>query len=331
MGNGSKERNTAEKAVGDVLEKLKELGAKELLSYAIFNEEEEAKYYSELAELTGRTSVRALFIKMSEDSKDHEMALRRLFEKLFPGETPVRVEIPPIEAAPFVPVLRGIEDYTEALRYCMESELLAKRVYQRLAEIVEDDETRELAIVLASMEQEHYEELMRVYELLRDLEAKRIQPRELEPGGYLFTDNKKAKYFLLDFLGWDRVLFALVREMPDEFMKMFSGRYSDVLWISKVESEEFKRVIRPEGVLELKKKLAGFLRESRKKGKSGVIFIENIGYLAIETDPSKLFDMLFYLRDVAVLKGGYVIVTAIREAFERREWAILTSEFEVIS
>ncbi|WP_367884841.1 ferritin family protein [Thermococcus sp. JCM 11816] len=81
--------------MNEIIERLKRLSPKELLSYAIFNEEDEAKYYAELAEKAKRKSVRALFKKMSRESKGHELLLRRTFERLFPGEEPVKVDVPP--------------------------------------------------------------------------------------------------------------------------------------------------------------------------------------------------------------------------------------------
>lgn len=319
------------RVVQEFVEKLGKLSAKELLSYAIKNEREEAEYYSELAGKVRKLSVRALFAKMSDDSRAHEKALLRIFEKLFPGENPLDVDIPPVEVLPFYEKMESVESYLEALRYCMLSELLAKSVYEGLASVAPDEDTKELAMALAVMEGEHYSEIKRVYELLVDMAKKKVKPETLESGAYLFTEAGKARYFLLDFMGWDKRLFAIVRENPLEFAEMFAGKMEELLWVTKVGElgeNAGVTVVSPQDVLGLRKRIARFFEGSEKKG---VVLVENLGYLSLELGFKRVMDFVLYIKDLAILHGGYLLVTAVPEAFERREWAVITSELELIS
>ncbi|WP_297510973.1 DUF835 domain-containing protein [Thermococcus sp.] len=312
--------------MNEIVEKLKVATPKELLSYAIMNEEAEVEYYSKLAEKAKKPSVKLVFRRMSEESEKHACLLKRLFKKLFPGEEPVKVEIPPVEVYPFYPKFESVEDYFEALEYCMESELFAKRTYELLATTAEDARVRELAMNLAAMEQEHYEELRKVYELLRTLVEKGLLPETLKPGGYLFTDDLKARYFVLELAEAGVKVKALLRQRPcGAFREILKAM--EVLWITKVEGESS---VKPSQVPRLKKELSAFLKETGEKGQKGAVFIENLGYLTVELGFRKAMDFVLYLKDSALLHRGYIIVTANPNAFEKREWALLTSELMLI-
>ncbi|WP_457741848.1 DUF835 domain-containing protein [Thermococcus sp.] len=308
-----------------VIERLKKASPKELLSYAIRNEVEEAKYYARLASRAKRLSVKALFLKMSEESREHEAALRDLFRKLFPGEKPLIVELPPVEVAPLYPKFASVEDYITALEYCMESELFAKRTYELLGEVAENKEVRELALSLAAMEEEHYQEIKKVYELIKAMSEKNIAPSNIRPGGYLFTDNVKAKYFLIDIVSRGFPLKALIRENPEKFLEGLSGNV-EVVWITKTKG---KNSVSPSELSSMSGELLKFLEENSERG--SVLFLQNLGYIALELGFREMMDFLLYLKDSAVLHNGYLIATAVPEAFDKKEWAILTSELELIS
>jgi len=323
------ETKNIEELAKDFVGRLKFLSPKELLSYAIKNEEEEAEYYSRLASISKRLSVRILFLKMSEESREHEKVLRNLFEKLFPGEKPVEVDIPAVEVLPVYDELKGSKSYIEALQACMKSELLAKTVYELLSQTVEDDEVREIAMALAAMEERHYEELRKVYELILDMDRRRLTPRSLKPGAYLFTDREKAHYFLVDFVDWSKRLYAIVRDNPCELDEKLSGRIEKIVWVTKVDEEGPFEVISPKEISVLRKDLSRFFK--RLGDNKGVVFIENLGYMVFELGFTDMMDFVLYVKDLAIINDGYLIVTAIPEAFEKKEWAILTSELELIS
>ncbi|WP_297548010.1 DUF835 domain-containing protein [Thermococcus sp.] len=311
----------------EIVNRLKNLSAKELLSYAIFNEEEEAKYYAELARRAKRRSVKVLFEKMSEESKLHENTLRNLFDRLFPNEEPVKVDIPPVEVYPFYPKFENAKDYASALRYCMESELFAKQTYELLASVARDEKVRELALSLMIMEQKHYEEIKSVSELIEAFEHRRSSPWELDSGAYLLTDDVKARYFLLDFLDEPKRLLALVRDNPRKFSE-FIEDCGKVLWITKAEVEN---AVPPELLPDVRGEIAHFFKECASKERRGVVFIQNLSYLVTQLGFRETLDFVLYIKDLAILNEGYLIATAIPDAFEKREWAILTSELELIS
>ncbi|WP_258084098.1 DUF835 domain-containing protein [Thermococcus thermotolerans] len=312
----------------DIVEALKNKSPKELLSYAIFNEREEAKYYSNLAAKVDRASVKALFLKMSEDSKGHHDWLYRLFKKMYPDEEPVKVDAPPVEVAPFYPEFESVEDYISALKYCMESELFAKKTYELLAKVATDEESRAFALNLAAMEEDHYQSLRKMYELILSLEEQEILPEKLGPGGYLFTDELKAKYFIIDLMKSGVLLSAAVREKPEKFLEMFDGASIRVVWITKTEVEDS---IRPDEIPILKKRFCRFLKETSEKGETGAVFLQNLGYLALELGFRNMMDVVLYLKDCALLHDGYILATAVEDAFSPREWALLTSELRKIS
>ncbi|NJE53712.1 DUF835 domain-containing protein [Thermococcus sp. 21S9] len=311
----------------EIVNRLKNLSVKELLSYAIFSERDEAKYYAELAEKAKRKSVKVLFRKMSEESKNHEKILMELFERLFPGEEPVEVDAPPVEVYPFYPNFDDAGDYTSALKYCMESELFAKQTYELLASVTRDDEVRKLALDLAAMEQGHYEEIKRVYDLMKALERRHASPWELDSGAYLLTDDVKARYFLLDFLDEPKTLLALVRENPRKFSEFIEG-HGKVIWVTKTDVEG---AIPPELLPDMRNELSRFFRDSTAKGQRGAVFLQNLSYLVSQLGFRETLDFVLYLKDLAIVNDGYLIVTAVPEAFEKKEWAILTSELELIS
>ncbi|ASJ11086.1 rubrerythrin [Thermococcus sp. P6] len=311
------------KIMEEIVEKLRDRSPKELLSYAIFNERDEVNYYRKLAEKARKASIKALFIKMSEESKNHHDWLYDLFKKLYPSEEPVKVDAPPVEVEPFYPEFETVEDYISALEYCMESELFAKKTYELLAEVSMDEETRAFALSLAIMEEEHYREIRRMYELMLSLREENIQPSSLEPGGYLFTDETKARYFLIDLASAGVKLYALIREDPERFLKPFKGSEVRVLWLTNIKAPG---AVPPEGLPVLKKDLCRFIAES-----GGAVFIQNLGYVASELGFRDTMDLVIYLKDCAILHRGYLIATALEEAFERREWALITSELRRIS
>jgi len=310
----------------ETIRRLSSLTPKELLGYAIEMEDSEARTYSRLAEVVERLSLRALFIKMSTECRNHERGLRALFQQLYPGEDVPKVDVPTVEA---FEIPEDRTDYLGILECCMASELLSKRTYESLASVATDEEVRKLALALERIEEGHYEELKTVHELMTALEERGINPRDLKPGSYLFTDSKKARYFLMDFLGWDRSVFALIHENPRCFLDMFSGRVSQVLWVSKIRADYKVETIHPIDVPRVKKRIKQFVDEFT--GGRGVVLVENLGYLATELGFRGMFDFVLYLKDLVTLNGCYLIATAFPDAFEKREWNLLTSELELIS
>lgn len=298
------------------------------MSYAIFNEEEEAKFYADLAEKVSRPSVKALFRRMSEESKVHELLLRKLFSKYFPGEEPVKVDVPPVEVVPFISKFESIEDYLEGLRYCMESELFAKRTYVLLSQVAENEGVRMVANELASIEQNHYEEIKAVYELVKTFRDREMLPESLKSGAYLITNESVGKYLILDLIDENKKLKLFVRENPEIFRRLIGENPNvEITWIAKVNAPN---TISPTETHVLKKDIESFFEKVTKEGKKGVVFIQNVAYLVANLGFKETVDLLLHAKDLAVYYGGYLIITANPEVFEKTEWALLKLEFEVL-
>ncbi|WP_367884474.1 ferritin family protein [Thermococcus sp. JCM 11816] len=58
------------------------------------------------------------------------------------------------------------------LQLAMESELLAKRIYERLAEEEKMEELKKIYLSLAAVEGSHYERLKGEFEILKELKEK---------------------------------------------------------------------------------------------------------------------------------------------------------------
>jgi len=319
------DRERLENYLSEVVDKLKSLSFKEALSYAIFNEEDEAKYYAELAQKAKRPSVRALFLQMSDESLEHKERLYSLFKKVFPDEEPVKIDAPPVEVAPFYPEFEKVEDYLHALEYCMESELFAKRTYEILSTKAEDEEARALFAQLALMEEEHYERIRKVYELVSKMKRRKISLEALEPGGYLFEDRAKARYTFLDVIGEDRGL-VITREHPKK-IRSWMKIDVPVLWLSESAMKmSGVRTLPPKLLLDKAEDIAECVSSENLRA----VLLESAEYLLLETTEKDLIKFLLDLRDLAIERGFYLIVSAEKEAFTPTSWAILRANMEKI-
>ena len=319
------DKKRLEEYLAEVVERLKSLSFKEALSYAILNEEDEAKYYAELSQKAKRPSVKALFLQMSDESLQHRERLYQLFKKIFPGEEPVKVDAPPVEVAPFYPEFEKAEDYLDALEYCMESELFAKRTYEILSTKAEDEDTRTLFAQLALMERDHYERIKKVYELIKRMKQKRLSPELLEPGGYLFEDRSKARYLFLDIVS-DKKGLVITREHPRR-LRSWMKMNIPVLWLSNsiIKIRDVK--VLPPGMLLTK---ADDIAECVEMENFKAVLLEGVEYLLLDTSEDNLIKFLLDLRDLAIEKEFYLIISAEKEAFTPTGWAILKANMESV-
>ena len=154
--------------VVEILEEIRKLDERELLSYWIRGEYEEAKVYSQLAErareLGFPEGAVSTFERLSSDSRAHGDDLYRVYREKY-GDELVRVDVPNVEATHVVGRFWKIEDLSDVLRNAMDAEKLAETIYRRLAEEAEGS-LRELYLKLAEVEKGHYEALKREYEKL---------------------------------------------------------------------------------------------------------------------------------------------------------------------
>ncbi|CAB49963.1 ferritin family protein [Pyrococcus abyssi] len=305
-----------------IVKKLKDLSPKEILSYAIFNEEAEIRYYRELAKRSERESVRVLFLQMADESQEHHDRLYKLFKELYPNEEPVEVDAPPVEVAPFYPKFETVDDYLEALEYCMESELFAKETYEVLALKATNEDARVLFAQLAEMENDHYLRLKKLYNLLTSFKQKKILPEDLEPGGYLLSDRTKARYLFLDMLSKSKEAYLFTRENPEKVKEWLKRDDINIIWVTNLPG---KGRISPRMLIEPESVLCEIL-----KAGNVVVLLENLEILVLITDFRKLFECISRLRDIAISSGSYLIVHAKKEAVGEREWALLESELAPI-
>ncbi|WP_297489747.1 ferritin family protein [Thermococcus sp.] len=305
-----------------IIETLRDKPVKEILSYAIFNEQEEAEYYRKLARHTPRESVKALFLQMADESAEHYKRLYELFKKLYPNEEPVEVEAPPVEVAPFYPKFESVDDYLEALEYCMKSELFAKDTYEILSQRASSEDARIVFVQLSNMEKEHYMRIKKAYDLLAEFRDRRTLPENLEPGAYLFPDKVKARYVLLDLIANAKDIYVFSRDPPKKLREWFKRGDINFAWIS---TAPVKGSITPKMLIESGTGMCELL----KKG-NVVLLVENFEVVAMSVGFKKAFECVSMLRDAAIMYGSYLLVHANRPAMSEREWAVLEAEFEVI-
>ena len=305
-----------------VIESLRDMSVKEILSYAIFNERDEVEYYRKLAEHADRESIKALFIQMADESQEHHDRLYSLFKKLYPDEEPVEVDVPPVEVAPFYPEFETVDDYLAALEYCMQSELFAQQTYELLSQKATHEDSRVLFAQLAEIERNHYERLKKAHDLLAGFRARKMLPEEISPGGYLFPDKIKARYMLLDLMGRGLKPYVFSRDPPKKLFEWFKREDINAVWIS---SAPVKGAVTPNALVNSKSSLVDILEED-----GAVVLIENFEAIAVSTGFADAFEMVSLLRDVAMVSGSYLLVHANEKAMPEREWAILESELEVI-
>jgi len=164
-----------EDKLSEILSRLSSLSEKELLSYWIKGEYEEAETYLKLAEKARELGlpeeVVNTFVVLAKESKGHGSRLREIYRRKY-GEEPVMVDVPGVEAEILRQDMKVPEDVVEVLRNAMESELFAKRLYERLAEETNDDSLRRVYLYLAEIERGHYERLRGELEVCKKIYGK---------------------------------------------------------------------------------------------------------------------------------------------------------------
>lgn len=157
-----------ENLMGIVIEKLAGLSEKEALSYWILGEYEEARLYWELAERAKELglddSLIETFAILAKESKGHGDRLFEIYKRRY-GEHLETVDIPPVEVLPLIEKFKRASDVISVLYEAMKSELLAKAIYEELMKKVGNEEVKKVYEYLALMEQDHYNQLRKEYEL----------------------------------------------------------------------------------------------------------------------------------------------------------------------
>lgn len=157
------------------MHELKKLDEKSLLAYWIKGEYDEADMYRELVRGQENSAFRNPSLRHSSASQRSLKSTETRSERCSSGnygEEPTPPDIPPIEVAPLLEKFERAEDVFEVLQLAMESELLAKRIYERLAEEEKREELKKVYLSLAAVEGSHYERLKGEFEILKELKEK---------------------------------------------------------------------------------------------------------------------------------------------------------------
>ncbi|WP_456365277.1 ferritin-like domain-containing protein [Thermococcus sp.] len=148
--------------VVEILNEIRKLNERELLSYWIKGEYEEAETYWKLAERAKELglpdNVVETFKRLGDESKGHGDELLRIYRKEY-GKELAEVNVPNVEALNVLGKFWKVEDIKDVLRIAMESEKLAETIYRKLAEECRDEKLRETYLWLAEIERGHYESL----------------------------------------------------------------------------------------------------------------------------------------------------------------------------
>ncbi|WP_457742884.1 ferritin-like domain-containing protein [Thermococcus sp.] len=145
-----------------VLSALSPLSEKELLSYWIRGEYEEAETYWKLAERAKELGlpeeVIETFIVLAKESREHGNRLREIYMRSY-RENPIEVDIPGLEAEMLRLEMDTPGDILDVLVKAMETELFAKALYEKLAAETNSASLRKVYLYLAEIERGHYESL----------------------------------------------------------------------------------------------------------------------------------------------------------------------------
>jgi len=152
---------TEAKVFSAILSRLSALSERELLSYWVRGEYEEAETYWKLAEKAKELGlperVVNTFVVLAKESKEHGDRLREIYRRNY-GEL-VEVDIPGVEAEVLMLTMESPEDVVGVLTRAMKAELFAKNLYERLASQTESKALRDVYLYLAEIEGNHYERL----------------------------------------------------------------------------------------------------------------------------------------------------------------------------
>ncbi|NJE10901.1 rubrerythrin [Thermococcus sp. MAR1] len=151
--------------VVEILNEIRKLNERELLSYWIRGEYEEAEAYLRLAERAKELGlpkeVYETFERLGKESKEHGDELYGIYREKY-GENPVEIDIPSLEATHVLGKFWKVGDFEDVLQNAMEAEKLAETIYRKLAEECHREELRRIYLRLADIERGHYEALRKL-------------------------------------------------------------------------------------------------------------------------------------------------------------------------
>jgi rubrerythrin len=153
--------------VVEILNEIRKLNERELLSYWINGEYEEAETYWKLAERAKEfglpEEVVNTFKRLGDESKGHGDEIYKIYRENY-GDELIEVNIPNVESLNVLGKFWKVEDLKDVLQIAMESEKLAETIYRRLAEETKNQRLKEAYLRLADVEKGHYESLKKLAE-----------------------------------------------------------------------------------------------------------------------------------------------------------------------
>lgn len=118
-----------------------------------------------------------------------------------------------------------------------------------------------------------------------------------------------------------RKVIIITRQNPEE-LKAKVGSSVPILWLAKIDKPG---TVHPRNLERLAHELITFMR-SEKEPKS--IVIDGFEYLVVENGFDSVFKFLTSLKDHAVLTNTVIVVPIMKEALEKRQYALLLREFQ---
>jgi rubrerythrin len=151
----------------EILEEIRKLDERELLSYWIKGEYEEAETYLKLAERAKELGlpkeVYETFERLGKESKGHGDELYKIYREKY-GDELIEVNVPSVEGTHVLGKFWKVEDLEDVLINAMEAEKLAETIYRKLAEETDNEELKKVYLYLADVEKGHYSALKALYE-----------------------------------------------------------------------------------------------------------------------------------------------------------------------
>ncbi len=147
---------------------LKNFGLEELLLAAIKSEVESKMVYKSLAERVKNALLKDRLIFLSREEEKHRVYLEALYRQRFSGKEiklPEKSEVPLPEVDPSDERL-----LSEIIEDSMKAELAAKEFYESLKDLFQDKKVKAMLLILANMEQGHYDILAKELENLKNFE-----------------------------------------------------------------------------------------------------------------------------------------------------------------
>jgi len=128
----------------------------QILDFAVANEEDAAKFYTNLANKMSREHMKEVFLDFAEEEKGHKaklLAIKEGKQVLFANQ-----QVPDLKIGDYLVDDTGPSDdldYQEALLVAMKAEKVAFRLYRDLASATDNPTLKEILLGLAQEEAKH--------------------------------------------------------------------------------------------------------------------------------------------------------------------------------